>query len=185
MTKQEQREEVKEVLSELSDEVLNEQSITASRNLIDMPEFASAKTILAYNAMKRECDPRSVVAAAKKAGKTVAFPLCSTGNTITVCVPHDESAFVVGAYGIIEPDITKSDVLAPTDLDLIIVPGLAFDRFRHRLGRGAGYYDRLLAQSPAFKIGFCFDHQLVISVVTEEHDVQLDALATPSGIYRP
>ena len=64
------------------------------------------------------------------------------------------------------------------DLDLIIVPGLGFDSECRRLGRGAGYYDRLLSESRAYKVGFCFDEQLLDEVCTEEHDVRMDCVVT-------
>ena len=66
--------------------------------------------------------------------------------------------------------------------DLILVPGLAFDKSGARLGRGRGFYDRFLAGITGFRVGVCFDWQLVESVPVEAHDIRMDAVVTPSQI---
>jgi 5-formyltetrahydrofolate cyclo-ligase len=68
--------------------------------------------------------------------------------------------------------------------DLIFVPGLAFSRDGHRLGRGAGFFDRLLAgrAAKAFKIGICFSFQLVDAVPTERHDIEMDTIVSDEGV---
>ena len=59
-------------------------------------------------------------------------------------------------------------------IDLILVPGMAFDAMGNRLGRGKGYYDKVLRHTPAYKIGVCFDFQFLKAVPTEAHDVRMD-----------
>ena len=84
-----------------------------------------------------------------------------------------ENDLATGCYGIKEPvgkvftDFAK--------IDVAIIPGMAFDRHGHRLGRGNGYYDRLLSKIPqAYKIGLCFDFQIVDSVPVDIHDVMMN-----------
>lgn len=86
-------------------------------------------------------------------------------------------------FGIWEPVGPATD---PGVIDLALVPGLAFTRAGHRLGRGKGYYDRFLAQlrPGCFKCGIGYDFQLVDELPTEPHDVPLDAVVTPAGVYR-
>lgn len=74
----------------------------------------------------------------------------------------------------------EAELHLPETVDLILVPGLAFSKDRHRLGRGGGFFDRLLAgrAAKAFKLGVCFSSQLLDSIPTEPHDVVMDALAT-------
>lgn len=184
MTKQEQRKHIKALLRTSDTTELAMQSQRCAERFVSMPEFKNAETILAYMAMPRECDPAFIVSCARKMKIRIAFPLCVEGNRIKLCVPQNESAFNIGAYGIIEPDENRSEILSPDDLDIIVVPGLAFDKNCNRLGRGAGYYDRLLAESRAFKAGFGFDMQLLPSVFTEAHDQKLDCVVTPSALYR-
>ncbi len=88
---------------------------------------------------------------------------------------------VKGHFGILEPS-SSAPVADPNGLDLILVPGIAFDREGGRLGRGRGYYDRLLAGASAFKVGVCFDSQIVPEVPREPHDIRMDAVVTPSGV---
>ena len=70
-------------------------------------------------------------------------------------------------------------------LDLIIVCGVAFDRLGGRLGRGGGFFDRLLSTTNAKKCGVCFDQQLRTAVPMEKHDIKMDMIATPSGWLIP
>ena len=183
MTKQQQRAYIKQLLRSKDEAYLASESKLACARLTELSQFKDANTILAYMALRRECDPADIVESAHKLGIAVAFPLCISGNRIQICVPHDKSAFRTGAYGITEPDPNRSAILSPNDPDLIIVPGLGFDAQCRRLGRGAGYYDRLLAESRAFKVGLCFDEQIFDSVCTEEHDVRLDCVITPTRTF--
>jgi 5-formyltetrahydrofolate cyclo-ligase len=75
---------------------------------------------------------------------------------------------------------TETELHLPEAMDLILVPGLAFSQDRHRLGRGGGFFDRLLAgrAKQAFKLGVCFSFQLLDSVPTEAHDIVMDAIVT-------
>lgn len=78
------------------------------------------------------------------------------------------------------PPKTEAELRLPNEIDLILVPGLAFSQDRHRLGRGGGFFDRLLAgpAKGAFKLGICFSFQILDRIPTESHDVIVDAVAT-------
>jgi 5-formyltetrahydrofolate cyclo-ligase len=81
---------------------------------------------------------------------------------------------------ILIPQSPRNDLHLPDQIDLILVPGLAFSKDRHRLGRAGGFFDRLLAgrAANAFKLGICFSFQLLEHIPTEAHDVMMDAIAT-------
>ena len=82
-----------------------------------------------------------------------------------------------GAYGIMEPE--GPAFTAYDDIDLIIIPGVAFDVKHNRLGRGKGYYDRFLPLIPdTYKIGVCFPFQMTTSIPAEEHDIRMDEIIT-------
>lgn len=93
--------------------------------------------------------------------------------------------WIVGSYGIREPDPKKWRLASLAEIDLILVPGLAFDAQGGRLGRGAGFYDRLLGdiQCHALKVGVAWEWQIVPKVPCEIHDVKMDIVITPSKIY--
>ena len=77
---------------------------------------------------------------------------------------------------------SEADLHLPDTIDLILIPGLAFSKDRHRLGRGGGFFDRLLAgrANGAFKLGICFSFQLLDTIPTESHDIVMDAVVTDS-----
>ncbi len=82
-----------------------------------------------------------------------------------------------GAFNIWEPD-EKCPIVDLQDIELIIVPGVAFDRSRNRLGRGKGFYDRMLAQLEIPKIGICFDFQLKEEIPADTFDKKMDLIIT-------
>ena len=86
-----------------------------------------------------------------------------------------------GAFGILEP-IDQETIIPETAIDLIIVPGVAFDRHLNRMGRGKGYYDRLLSTLQTSKIGICFDFQLQERIPIEPFDKKMDMIITEKEV---
>lgn len=112
-----------------------------------------------------------------KRGIKTAVPI-SDEDTLTLTLSYIESKDDLerSTYGIYEPTvIRKAD---ENDMDLILVPGLAFDRNGGRMGFGKGYYDKLLRNSKGKKIGLCYDFQLFDSIPTQPHDVFMDCIIT-------
>jgi 5-formyltetrahydrofolate cyclo-ligase len=103
---------------------------------------------------------------------------------LKVCRVHSLADLEEGYMGILEPP--ENELVAPKDLDMIFVPGLAFDRNGERLGRGAGYYDRLLAEPDirAVLCGVCYDVQVMDCVPHEPRDHRVDMLVTESELLR-
>ena len=108
--------------------------------------------------------------------KRVALPIVeqNKGALIPTLISSMEDVHK-GTYGILEPHLNPDRVVAVKDLDVVIVPGLAFDKHHNRLGRGAGYYDRFLSTLPktVTTVGLAFDFQLTESLPVEAHDVRL------------
>ncbi len=144
--------------------------------------WKEAESILFYAPMPGELDVWPLLVEALRVGKTTALPRfqAETGD-YTVRVLADALADVqVGAFGIREP-VARCAALSPVKkLDLLLIPGLAFDLNGHRLGRGKGYYDQLLATVRGTRIGVAFDQQIVSGVPVEPHDVRLNGLLTPT-----
>jgi 5-formyltetrahydrofolate cyclo-ligase len=103
------------------------------------------------------------------------------GDRMTMFVAGSRDELVPGAFGILEPPGSAVSVDPPA-FDVILVPGLAFDRSGGRLGRGRGYYDKFLTGASGLKVGVCFDEQIVETIPREIHDIAMDALVTPSGV---
>lgn len=134
---------------------------------------------------KNELDPMPLIECAKAAGKRIAFPLCIENGGLRLFVPNNGAdSFVSGSYGILEPKPEDSTEVFAEDIDLIIVPAVAFTKECGRLGQGGGYYDRLLKKTGAFTVGVGYDFQLCESLPVEEHDMPLDCVALPGALFK-
>lgn len=133
--------------------------------------FQQAETVLAYWSMDDEVYTHDFVK--RWAGsKTLLLP-CVKGDELELRYFDGEERLQPGeGYAIPEP---VGELFADWGkIDLILVPGVAFDKFGNRLGRGKGYYDKVLRETGACKVGVCFDFQLVERVPVEPHDVKMD-----------
>lgn len=90
----------------------------------------------------------------------------------------------IGSYGILEPRIGKIRKTNPKDIDLFIVPGVAFDKYGNRVRHGKGYYDRLLEKTKSTIVGLCFEFQLVEKIPIEPHDKPVDIILTENRIIK-
>lgn len=160
----------------------------ASQRMIDvfcaLPDFKEPKLVMCYASMGDEVQIRPLIQRWLDLGVTVAMPrVISKGQMEAVTLP-DLASLVEGEYGILTPDPAKSQVVAPEELDMIIVPGVAFDTRGERLGMGGGFYDAFMAKAVnAKRIALAYSCQLVSSVPMEEHDVLVHKIITEQGIY--
>ncbi len=156
-------------------------SLQACALLARQEIWGKAKTILFYAPLGEELDVWPLLVESLAAGKTVALPRfeAATG-AYSVCqvarLPRD---LQTGRFGVREP-AESCPAIALNRLDLILVPGVAFDLDGRRLGRGKGYYDQLLATLHGPTCGVAFDQQLVSRIPVEPHDVTLQCILTPS-----
>ncbi len=139
--------------------------------------FRNAKIIMVYLATDEEVETRDLVSHLFAKGKRVAVP-CVDKNVgeIKASFIHDlENDLTEGSYGILEPKKDKMVPVKTTDIDLVLVPGLAFDQAKYRLGRGKGYYDRFLAKLPhrIKTFGLAFDFQMVRELPVTELDIPM------------
>jgi len=141
-----------------------------------LPVIQQAQTILFYASSSFEVDTLAMIDKASFLGKRVALPIVEQNQRklIPTLISSMEDVHK-GTYGILEPHLNPDRVVAVKDLDVVIVPGLAFDKKNNRLGRGAGYYDRFLSTLPktVTTVGLAFDFQLTESLPTQGHDVPL------------
>jgi len=147
--------------------------------------FLRAGSILFFAPMPNEVDVWPLLEEARVAGKTAALPqFDSHSQSYVACrVRNLEKEIVTGQFGIREPSPSCPEI-PPRDLDLVLVPGVAFDLRGHRLGRGQGFYDRLLANVRGLKCGVAFDEQIVNAVPAETRDVRMDFIVTPARLVK-
>ena len=143
--------------------------------------WTAAQSVLFFAPMPGELDIWPLLAEALAAGKRVALPrFLRAGKTYEVCEILDpQSDLEAGHFGIREPKSACRG--APSGrMDLILVPGVAFDARGHRLGRGKGYYDQLLGRWEGTTCGVAFDQQMTAEIPVEPHDVRLNCVLTPT-----
>jgi 5-formyltetrahydrofolate cyclo-ligase len=136
--------------------------------------FKKAKIVMFYIAFGGEVNTEEMIREAKKIGKLVCVPVCRKDKeTMQPTILEDHAEFKKGPYGVLEP-VAQTQV-TPEELDLVIVPGLAFDKKGNRLGRGKGCYDRFLCtlSEKIPSIGLAFDFQILPSVPTTGYDVSV------------
>jgi 5-formyltetrahydrofolate cyclo-ligase len=152
-----------------------------------LPAYAAAKTVMWYVDAGSEVRTRHTLSAALSHGKRVVVPWCVVEtNTLELYLLEDMSELVEGAYRILEPKTElrslPAKVVRPEELDLVMVPGTAFDPRGGRMGQGKGYYDRLLAtaRTDAPLVGMAFDCQVFDEIPVAPHDVFMDLVLTES-----
>lgn len=175
------RERLRAVLSELTRDQRDSAAVEICARLIEQTAWKSAQSVLLFAPLPDEPNVRPLLHAALDAGKLTALPrfITATGHYEAAVVRDLEKDFVEGKFGILEPAPT-CEVADLKRLDLILVPGVAFDWQGHRLGRGKGFYDRLLVGVSGKTCGVAFDQQLVAAIPVEPHDVRLNCILTPS-----
>lgn len=158
----------------------------AAGHLAASPELAAAQVVVLYGALPDELPSRALYSAVRAAGVPPAFPRMSAGGVLEIVVEIEWEQLVPGRYGVPEPPFgCSARSLLPGDL--VLVPGLAFDRAGHRLGRGAGYWDRTIpAPRPAglVVVGVGFAWQLIEEVPHGPDDRGVDAVLTEAGWHR-
>ena len=140
-----------------------------------------ASRIMLYMALPSEVETQTVLRKLLQRKKHVYVPKVNTkGRTMQIFeVRNQKRDLRKGAFGILEPREVKSRSLNPSQLDVVVIPGVGFDKNGRRLGRGAGYFDRFLKKANrAKKIGFAFREQMLKKIPTERHDVRLDKVIT-------
>lgn len=141
----------------------------------------NAETVCTFLSAFKEPDTIGIVKQLWEKKCRVIVPISDTEtNTLSLSYIDSMDDLKKGAYGILEPSVVKT--ADEKDIDVILVPGLAFDRHGGRMGFGKGYYDRLLETSSTVKIGLCYDFQLFDTIPTESHDVPMDFIITEKEI---
>ncbi|MDD2237605.1 MAG: 5-formyltetrahydrofolate cyclo-ligase [Kiritimatiellae bacterium] len=183
LTKSEWRSLMRERLSQLTGDERSESARRAVECLLQQTWFREAQVVGFYWALKSEIALDDAMRQAWSVGKLVTLPARDNGCSEYVwrSVSPDTN-WEKGPDGVPQP--VGTGPVEGGALDLVFVPGLAFSRRGVRLGRGGGYYDRLLKPLRAFKVGVARAFQLVDELPAEPHDVQVDCVLTDQELYK-
>ena len=182
LSKQGLRTKLQKRLGSQTPEERKRRSLLVGKKLWALGEFKKAKSVCFYVALPTEVDTVPMIRKAIRAGKRVVVPLSDLENKELKLyeIKNPKMDLKKGAFGILEPLPSRTRVANSKELDLVVVPGVAFDKRDHRLGRGKGFYDRFLGKlnKRTFKIGLGFSFQVVPTIPAEGHDVKMDLVLT-------
>jgi len=158
-------------------------SFDLQERFLATPEFRDAATLALYSPIFNEVYTEKVAGTCRNVAKRLAYPRVS-GDTLEFVELGERDGLEPGAYGILEP--AGGCALSLSDIDLVLIPGVAFDLHGRRLGYGKGYYDRALTGHPKglLLVGFAFELQVVERLPEDPHDVRIDLLVTEERIIR-
>lgn len=174
------RQEINALKQQYSASDLKSFSLPIITEMLSFDSVKEADCIMLYNSMPDEVDTRQAIEQLYEHGKKILLPVVVSKTEMEIREYTGPDNMKIGPYHIPEP-IGKTYTAYP-EIDVIIVPGVAFDRQGNRMGHGRGYYDRFFSHIPGtLKIGICFPFQLVPTVPADVFDVKMDYIITGNG----
>ncbi|MDO4548140.1 MAG: 5-formyltetrahydrofolate cyclo-ligase [Clostridia bacterium] len=177
--KRQLRRSVKSFLMSLADGEIASRSAVICDNIAKLDEFKNARVVMLYMPLKGEVDVTGLIRKVFETGKTACFPVITEKGHMIAAKADSLEDMLPDKYGI--PSPTNGTATAPDSIDVIITPGLAFDRRGGRLGKGGGFYDRFLAETSAVTIAPAFVEQVVDEIPRMEFDRKIDILVCENG----
>ncbi len=176
----------KEVISRrdaLSISVRKAKDESIRSRLLALPEFINARTILFYASFRSEVDTIELLQNSLLNNKTVVLPRVDVQNaSLTLYEILTTEDLAPGCYGILEPSVNEDRSVHDAGIDLMIIPGVAFDEHCNRLGYGKGYYDRLLSHKNAPAVALAYEEQILSHIPSDVHDMKMDKVITDKRI---
>ena len=155
-----------------------------AERFVDWPIYQQCRSVMFYVATAEEAATAELIEDALRRGKQVYAPLLGNKyGEMSAAVIGSLQDLIVGKYGLKMPKPDSATLAAGESIDLVVVPGVAFDRTGNRLGMGAGYYDRFFSQTRhAVRLGLAWECQVVAEVPYEPHDIRMHYLLTDAGL---
>lgn len=178
MKKEDIRRKVRADKTLMSKEERISQSRDVFRRLEQLAAFMMSEHILMYHSL---ADELSTLEFIDKWNSRKHFYLPRVNGLNLEILPYDRSRLSLGAFQIEEPQGDETSDIK--DIEMVVVPAMAYDRKGNRVGRGKGYYDRLLADTRALKVGVAYECQLVDEIDADQFDVPVDIVITPNNLF--
>ncbi|MFQ5769842.1 MAG: 5-formyltetrahydrofolate cyclo-ligase [bacterium] len=183
--KQEIRQRIEKQRRRLPKNWIESKSCIIIAQLKDLPEFQTAQTIHCYLAWRNEVNTHELIKEMLHQGRRVVVPVVDlTSRTLIHSQLTKFEHLKAGTFGILEPPKEQIIPVKINELDLIVVPGVAFDRQGNRIGFGGGYYDEFLKKTSVTKIGLAFNFQIFDTIPTRNQDERVDLLINEKGVHR-
>jgi 5-formyltetrahydrofolate cyclo-ligase len=184
MTKKELRKQLLERRSALSDSEVGEKSLLIQREAIDLKEFRLVKIVALYSEIQKEVSTGEIFAESLRRDKVLLYPrVVRKGKRLIFAQVKGKEDLEKGNWGIMEPRIGLKE-FSPRQIDLVFIPGVAFDREGRRLGYGQGYYDRAAEglRKDCIKIALAFDFQVIEGIPNSSKDLRVGKIITERRI---
>ncbi len=180
------RKEIMEKRSKLTWEIIKEKSHIIEERLFNLEEYQKSNFIFSFISFKDEVHTHEIIKNSLNMGKRIGVP-------VTVIKPRKllvselkdfEKELEIGYYGILTPKKEYQRILSPNIVDLVLVPGVAFDVEGYRVGYGGGYYDRFFSslKKDVIKIGLCYDLQILSQVPRDPYDIPVDLIISENRL---
>jgi len=180
--KQEIREKIFAVRKKMSNNTILAKSRFVIENLKLLEEYKSAKTIMCYISLDSEVNTWEFIKSKLADGKEIVVPYIDVNDVLSVSKLKSFDNLVVGKYGVLEP---KNKLLYDEKIDLMILPGLAFDVNGSRIGFGKGYFDKFLSKhTKSVKVALAFEEQIIDFIPTTKYDVYMDVIVTDKRLIK-
>lgn len=180
MTREEIRAAARKLREDASKIQAAEMSARICERIVKMSEYLKAKRVLCYASLPDEVQTNGLLHEIMRSGRELYLPR-TRGRELDIVRVTPESNLVPGAFGVLEPQ--SGEVADISEMDLVLAPGVAFDRDGNRLGYGKGYFDRLLAACTCPVIGLAYELQIFDHIPVREGDVPMDKVITGRNVY--
>jgi 5-formyltetrahydrofolate cyclo-ligase len=178
MQKEVIRQKILERRRDLTSEYMEDAAENLFEQIIGIEQVRLARNVLIYSNFDNEVKTAKLAGWLLYKGKEVFLPTVKEKAMYAMNIRS--SPLEPNKFGVIQPRFTKEHFIVPSALDLVIVPGIAFDREKNRIGYGAGYYDDYLKQAKnAYRLALAYDFQIVKKIPAAENDVMMDLVLTP------
>lgn len=152
------------------------------KKVIDLIKIKNAKVIGLYASYKDEVNTFLLINELKHMNKIIVLPRMNNDQEMNFYCYNSYDELIKNDYGILEPK-KENTIIDPKSIDVVIVPGLVFDIYKNRIGYGKGYYDKYLKNTNIYKIGICFDEQIIDEeIASESFDVKMDLIISEKRV---
>ncbi|MFA6808136.1 MAG: 5-formyltetrahydrofolate cyclo-ligase [Eubacteriales bacterium] len=185
MNKNDLRKQILNVRAQMPKRERVEKSKQIEKIIYSLNEYTKAKVVMVYLSIRDEVETTGIACNILENNKRLVIPRCVEKNNLqSYFINNLDKDIEQGTWGIREPCIERVQVAQPEEIDLVLVPGVVFDRAGGRIGFGRGYYDRFLPhmRENAVIIGLAFESQVVKNVEMEKHDCKMSLLITENGV---
>jgi len=187
MNKSETRKLALQIRSLMNSTEIEVKSNEIQKKVLSLPNYSNSRCVMLYLNTQNEVQTTELARQTLSLGKRLIVPLCYCGDIIPCEISDMEQDLKAGMLGIREPRLGRQVAVSPQEIDIILVPGVAFDVQGNRIGFGKGYYDRLLPQlrQDVCIVGLAYSCQIMDQIEVEAHDYKMSLLISENGVIYP